>query len=280
MNVFHTKAAFAALFIAALALPASAQNLHIYGGNNVDIDDGSDTPTQLNKTDFGQLAVTGGETFTDFWLFNTDPNVDVTFGVATITGTNATDFVIQQPASPLDTHSFSPLRVTFNPGGAGVRTALVTVPNNTPGSKSSYTFAIQGSGFVTTPVPTADLYPTLGKGTTTKFNKKTNLYTIRWTVPVSNQGPVASESARVRFYLSDDQYFSLTDDPLQSEVIIKGLPAFVEGKKLKTKKAKFKATTPVSQGYIFALVTLLPLDPSELAQGNNLTSDAYFVADN
>jgi hypothetical protein len=165
----------------------------------------------------------------------------------------------------------------FNPSAVGIRTAVITIPNNTPGPEGTFTFTVSGEGINSFPVATADANLAYTKSTKTKLIKKTGQYKVSWSVDVTNMGPVASEGAVVKFYHSTDEFFSFADDELVSTVEIKSQPAPKPEKKAKKKTAKFKGEFPQPEGRIFAIVTLLPLSPAELDVTNNMVYDSYFL---
>ena len=279
MNIKLCIATSGALLFTLTAASASAHGLQIYGGNNVEIADGSTIPSKLNETDFGQVQVGDGY-WVDIWLTAKDNTPVYRTGNITVTGANPTDFQIFYPYGldfPIENNGYFPLRITFAPGGTGLRTATVTFPTNIAGPQSQYSFAVQGEGINGFPLATTDLevydfanYPK------SKQDKKTGQYKVSWKVTVTNVGPVASEGGVVNFYYSNDETLS-AEDQLISTVPLKPLKAQVEGKKPKSKKVKFKGLLPTDDGWIFVVATSLPLFPSEENQENNIWYSSYYT---
>jgi 2-keto-3-deoxy-6-phosphogluconate aldolase len=118
-------------------------------GNGNSMTDGSSTPTASNHTDFGPVAVPSATISRTFTINNTG-NVSLSLSGTPIvakSGTNAADFTITQPSSSslaalTGTTSFT---VEFNPSGAGLRTAELSIANN-DSDESPYNFTIQGTG--------------------------------------------------------------------------------------------------------------------------------------
>ncbi len=115
-------------------------------GNSQPINNGSNTPSPTNHTDFGTVDINSGTQLRIFTITNEgavdleltgSPNV-------TISGTHASDFTVtEQPASsiiaPTNSTTF---QINFDPSALGLREATVTIPNN----DTEFTFAISGNG--------------------------------------------------------------------------------------------------------------------------------------
>ncbi|RLD62800.1 MAG: hypothetical protein DRJ01_05400, partial [Bacteroidetes bacterium] len=133
-------------------------------GNSTSITDGDNTPSTADYTDFGGVDVSGTNSITrTFTIYNQnidgkDGDLNLT-GVpkVTISGTNASEFtVISSPSSPITTTNSSSFQVKFDPDGAGLRTAEISIANN-DADENPYNFSIQGTGAVVPTVTTTDI---------------------------------------------------------------------------------------------------------------------------
>ena len=120
-------------------------------GNNTSIADGDSSPSSTDGTDFGQTTVGGGTVDRTFTLANTGAaplNLSGTPKVA-ITGPQASDFtVITQPAATIPLGGNSTFTIRFAPAAAGVRSATVSIQNDS--DKNPFDFAIAGTGAAVT----------------------------------------------------------------------------------------------------------------------------------
>lgn len=112
------------------------------------ITDGDATPSTSDHTDFGPVAVASGTLSRTFTINNTGNGSLYLYGTPIVvkSGTNAVDFTITQPSSATlaeltGTISFT---VEFNPSGAGLRTAELSISNN-DSDENPYNFSIQGT---------------------------------------------------------------------------------------------------------------------------------------
>jgi hypothetical protein len=121
----------------------------VQGGSPlVDIDNGDTTPRTDDYTDFGRTTVDGGTIDKTFTIQNYgDGNLTLSgTPVVSISGPGAADFsVTDQPSSPITSGSNGTFTIRFDPSSTGLKTALVTTPNNDP-NRNPYTFTIQGNG--------------------------------------------------------------------------------------------------------------------------------------
>jgi hypothetical protein len=107
------------------------------------------TPSTADHTDFGTVTLAGAQLARTFTI--TGPgtaNVLLTgTPIVSVTGAHAADFTVTtQPGAAFASRSFEPtFIVTFDPSAAGLRTATVSIPNNTAG-KNPFTFDVQGTG--------------------------------------------------------------------------------------------------------------------------------------
>lgn len=120
-------------------------------GNGNSIADGDTTPSLADYTDFGYADIASGTKENTFIIENTGgSNTLNLIGVSpyvTIGGTNAADFTVTTiPSSSIASGSNTTFAITFNPSGAGLRTATVTILND-DSDENPYNFNIQGRGF-------------------------------------------------------------------------------------------------------------------------------------
>ncbi|RZJ67738.1 MAG: choice-of-anchor D domain-containing protein [Flavobacterium sp.] len=116
-------------------------------GNAVSIVDGDTTPATADWTDFGATTVTGGTITRTFTISNQSTGTaPLDLGAITVTGANAADFTVTQPATTtLAVNSSVTFTVTFDPIGTGTRNATINIPNN-DSNESPYDFAVRGFG--------------------------------------------------------------------------------------------------------------------------------------
>jgi uncharacterized caspase-like protein len=119
-------------------------------GNGQFITSGDTTASLADYTDFGAAStVPSGSVTRTFTIVNngTAPlNLTGNPDLVTISGTNATDFtVLAQPTTPLAANGgTTTFQVQFVPQATGLRTATVSVANDS--GFGTFTFAIQGTG--------------------------------------------------------------------------------------------------------------------------------------
>lgn len=111
------------------------------------IADGEATVATGPGTDFGQVAIEGGQVTRTFTIRNTG-NADLILGsdAVSVSGAGAADFIVtQQPASIVGTGGSTTFDIQFDPTANGVRNAAVSIANNDL-DESPYDFALQGEG--------------------------------------------------------------------------------------------------------------------------------------
>jgi hypothetical protein len=126
-------------------------------GNGVAITDGSTTPSVTTNTDFMSASTTnnsalGYATRTYIIQNTTASEIDLTGGsnLIQISGADAGDFTVtSEPTAAIAAGGLSIFTVQFLPQAAGARTATITIPNSS-GDDPSFSFAVQGTGLVTT----------------------------------------------------------------------------------------------------------------------------------
>lgn len=114
-------------------------------GNGQDIANNNATPSLIDHTSFGQIAVASGNVPRIFTIANTG-GADLTLGTMTISGANAGDFTVSTPPSSLvAAGSSTTISISFDPSTTGDRTAQLSINTNDP-DESPFTFAIAGTG--------------------------------------------------------------------------------------------------------------------------------------
>jgi len=130
-----------------VVLALSAPEITVQG-NSVAIASGDTSPSTSDHTDFGSVNVNSGTVVRTFTIQNSG-TAALTLNGATpvsVSGTNAGDFTVTQPAvSSVAANGSTTFQITFDPSAAGIRTATVTIANN-DSDEGSYTFTIQGTG--------------------------------------------------------------------------------------------------------------------------------------
>ena len=124
--------------------------MDMVGKDGISIDNNDDTPSSVDGTDFGSVAVSGVSADQEFMIVNNGFSELILNGTPSvdITGAHAGDFtVIVQPDSPIPTQfpNFTTFTVRFDPSAPGLRTAVISIVNN-DSDENPYTFVIQGTG--------------------------------------------------------------------------------------------------------------------------------------
>ena len=117
-------------------------------GSIYSIPDGDSSPNQNDGTDFGSVAIDGATKVNTFSIDNvgSEDLVLTSFPAVTVNGSHASEFSItQQPSSPVAPGGTVTFNVSFDPAGAGIRSAYLSIENN-DSDENPYTFTIQGSG--------------------------------------------------------------------------------------------------------------------------------------
>ncbi len=119
-------------------------------GNSQGILNGSLTPALANQTDFGSVSVPDGLIAVRIYsiINNGQTQLSLTGSPrVSLTGDHASDFLVTaMPAENLgSTGGATTFSISFTPSATGVRSALVTLPNNDP-DEAPFTFAIKGTG--------------------------------------------------------------------------------------------------------------------------------------
>ncbi|PQV46975.1 MAM domain-containing protein meprin/A5/mu [Jejuia pallidilutea] len=127
-------------------------------GNGVDISNGDITPDIADDTDFGSLLISSGTNTNTFTIQNlgtiTNLNLTGASPYVNISGAHASDFTVTAiPSGTIAASSSSTFQITFDPNGAGLRTATVSIANN-DADENTYTFNIHGTGITGPPIYT------------------------------------------------------------------------------------------------------------------------------
>ncbi len=173
------------------------------GGGLSIVTNGSLVPSTLNNTLFGSVAI-GTNVIKNFIVRNDCPqNAPVLFTGAApyiyLSGNNPTDFIVTTTLVgttllPGYTKNFS---IQFSPTGGGIRSALVTIPNNDP-DEGPFTFLVQGTGLTPEIDISGNTQPIISGATAaTPFNHTFFDYlnvttgTLERTYTISNTGTLA-----------------------------------------------------------------------------------------
>jgi Carboxypeptidase regulatory-like domain/Protein of unknown function (DUF3616) len=129
-------------------------------GNGVPIPDGDTTPQTADFTDFGNVAA-GSSLDRTFTIQNLG-STDLTGGTITFSGANNGDFsILTPPTFPVSAESSANFTVRFTPSAAGLRSAIVNIPNN-DADENPYDYAVNGTGL-------ASATPTISENTLSSF---------------------------------------------------------------------------------------------------------------
>ncbi|MFT5526170.1 MAG: hypothetical protein ACI9HK_004143 [Pirellulaceae bacterium] len=128
-----------------LGFTASA-DIDVQGGAPLtSIVDGDATPDAADGTAFGGVDEVVGLSTQTFTIENTG-TADLTVGAITISGVNASEFVVSSSPSalvaPAGTTTFT---IDFDPSQTGLRAATVSIANN-DATENPFNFSIQGTG--------------------------------------------------------------------------------------------------------------------------------------
>ena len=129
-----------------VALPA----IEVSGGSPATvIVNGATTTGTIDDTDFGTVVWGSGTPVTHtFTVKNIGTGtLNLTGAILPTTpGANPNDFIVVQPTiTSLVANATTTFTVTFTPGGGGIRTATITIPNN---ASNPDTFAVVGNGTI------------------------------------------------------------------------------------------------------------------------------------
>jgi len=185
-------------------------------------------------------------------------------GAVTVTGPNAADFtILQQPVGPLNsTNSLfgsSVMEISFDPSGAGLRTATITISSNDP-DEGTYTFDVAGTGLNSLPNAPSDTKVLASKVVKVKYDPKNDVVKLKGKFEVGNGGPSPSEGAIVRIYVAKEStFFSVSNPPIQT-IVVKPVAALADPSKEKLKKISFNITVPgfFAWGRVYATISPLP----------------------
>ena len=116
-------------------------------GNSVSIANGDTTPDGADHTNFGSAGTGTGTVVRTFTIRNTgEAALTLSGAPITVSGTDASDFSVSaQPAgNSVAAGDSTTFEVTFDPSAVGVRTATLSIANDS--AVTPYSFAIGGTG--------------------------------------------------------------------------------------------------------------------------------------
>ncbi|HLF52341.1 choice-of-anchor D domain-containing protein, partial [Flavobacterium sp.] len=152
-----------------VAVPSPEINLQ---GNATTITDEDISPIIDDNTDLGSAGLSSGTIAKTFTIQNTGTALlDLTDAIpyVVISGIHASDFALTvTPSNAIPATESTTFEVTFNPSGAGVRTAVISIANN-DSDESLYNFSIQGTG-IDAPIITSDLTASGSQGTALTYS--------------------------------------------------------------------------------------------------------------
>ncbi len=119
------------------------------------IPSGDSTPSALEGSDFGLVDLDSADVITHtFTISNPGPfSLDLTGSpLVQLDGPAAADFhLVKPPTRPLPAGGVTTFQVSFSPSIEGLRSVILSIPNSEP-ARSPYTFTLQGTGVVASPV--------------------------------------------------------------------------------------------------------------------------------
>jgi uncharacterized repeat protein (TIGR01451 family) len=125
-------------------------NIVVSGGGQL-IASGDTTPSPVDGTDFGSLAI--GQSLSHTFTISNTGGTDLQLlgtPLVAISGANAADFsVTVDPGTPVAPGGATTLTLRFAPGAAGLRTATITIISN-DGDTNPYSVSVQGIGVAPT----------------------------------------------------------------------------------------------------------------------------------
>lgn len=155
--------------------PWRIDNIQVFCGSSVPAPQISVTPA--GNYAFGNQMVSSSSAAANFTITNTG-TLDLTLGTIALSGTNADQFSVTPAGSatvnPAGSTSFN---VVFSPTSTGVKSATVTIPNNTA---APYTFNVSGTSILNTAPNNASISITCIANTQ---------LTLQWAAPTSGVSP-------------------------------------------------------------------------------------------
>ncbi len=155
--------------------PWRLDDIQVFCGPSVEAPQISVTPA--GNYAFGNQLVSSSSAAANFTITNTG-TLDLTLGTIALSGTNADQFSVTPAGSatvnPAGSTSFN---VVFSPTSTGVKSATVTIPNNTA---APYTFNVSGTGILNTAPNNASISKTCIANIE---------LTLQWAAPTSGVSP-------------------------------------------------------------------------------------------
>jgi len=123
--------------------PVAGPEIHVRG-NGRDIADGDATPSALDGTDFGVVLLEGSTATRTFTVGNSGGRA-LSLGSPVLSSDHGDDFQLTTPpAASVPPGGSTTFSVTFDPSATGIRTAMVSFPNN-DANENPFNFALQGN---------------------------------------------------------------------------------------------------------------------------------------
>ena len=128
----------------------STFNVAVVGGNEAEIvvqqPAGTTLVDAVSAVSFGGVLVGGGTNVLTFTLKNIGHS-HLTAIAASITGTNASEFVVSTPPTTLDPDGSTTFTVTFTPTAYGLRSAILKI-DSSDSDENPFTVALSGTGTI------------------------------------------------------------------------------------------------------------------------------------
>jgi hypothetical protein len=254
-----------------LLIPAQAlaQDICVTGDSLASsrIQDGD--PSDGFAGSFERYIHTNTHNYNTFRITNldTDTHLHIT-GPITLSGLNAAEFDITGPqATDLGPGASTIFTVGCAPAADGVRTAIVTIPNDDPDAgESNFTFAVATTGF-TSPFTKPDLVVNAMPKVKGKPNTSGHCQ-VRQLITVGNNGNQAVDGVLIAVYASADEFFD-DNDTLIFSTTMKGLPAKDPNKPTKWYPLNLNVDTGLRTGRLFIRATPDPANLGDSDYANN-----------
>ena len=151
------------VLLSAAMAPLVASPTLVVQGQGLVIAKGDAVPSRQDFTDFGPMSTSGGAARRNFVIKNTGAT-PLNVSALRVAGLNPGDYtIVSAPITNIAPGSQAALVIRFSPLAAGASSAKVVIRSNDPSLPRS-TFAIQGQGLTTTPLPGGLKYTTTVAG--------------------------------------------------------------------------------------------------------------------
>lgn len=251
-----TVAACAALIAAPPPQPIPVPDI-LVTGLSMPVENGSMAPLHYEGTYFNRVQL-GTTSWDHYFEIRNFGDADLLLnGPVTVNLFDAADFhVTQQPLGVIAPGQSASFSIRFVPTAVGEKYGIVSIGSNDP-DEGNYTFVVRGDG-----MEPAAVGPELDN---TNFHyKKVKCKGVPLACKVTGRLDVHNLSTDTDCNRAIVNVYALNGSVLNAEAVlvdqkvVKKLKAYQPGKKLKTKKVKFKGYMPPGYTHLFSEV--IPID--------------------